>query len=241
MELHTSLNTLDYVVLAIILLSGMLAIFTGFVREMYSLFNWTASAYIGSHFYRFAEPYVKNYISNPTTVMDVSIFAVFCVSFIVLGLIGSLVNRLVRGNTLTAIDRSLGFVFGLGRGLFICCLIYLVVTMVLWPDLDKPQPPAPLATETVATTTPPASDEPVKTEGGKRQLSFSAPHWVVEAKTRPLLVHGANMLKEFIPEKALEKRTEEYLDKKTEEVHDKINNAVIGKDDQPVTKSLSKE
>src|SRR5208282_6455634 len=105
MELHAGFNTLDYIVLAIILLSGLLAIFTGFVREMYSLFNWIASYFIAVRYHFLAEPFIKRFISNHTTIVDASIFAVFCASFIVLALIGMIVASLVRGNALTAIDR----------------------------------------------------------------------------------------------------------------------------------------
>jgi membrane protein required for colicin V production len=211
MELHASLNVLDYIVLGIILISGLFAIMSGFVREIYSLFNWTASYFIAVKFYTAAEPYVKKYISNPTTVTDVSIFVVFCVSFIVLAIVGMVVTRLIiRGHTLTAIDRSLGFVFGLVRGFLIACLVYLVAATILWPDIDKQPVPASEQQEQQA-----QKDEPQKADG-KHSLTMSAPHWLLEARTRPLLAHGANLLKEFIPEKVLEKTTAEYLDKKDE-------------------------
>ena len=235
MEAHTVFNTLDYIVMGTILISGLLAIFSGFVREMYSLFNWSASAYLGSHFYRFAEPLVKEYISNPSTVADVSIFIVFCVFFIIFGVLGMFVTRLVKGNALTAIDRSLGFVFGLIRGVFMVCLIYLVVTLVLWPDLDKkPAVAAEVQKEETA-----KKDEPSKTESGKRSVSFSAPHWVMEARTRPLLARGANMLREFVPEKALEKTTDSILEKK-DSIEKKVEGAV-NKDDPEMLKEFQKE
>lgn len=222
MELHTSLNVLDYIVFGIILISGLFAIMSGFVREIYSLFNWAASYFIAVKFYTLAEPFVKKYISNPTTVADVSIFLVFCVSFIVLAIIGMGVTRLIiRGNALTAIDRSLGFVFGLVRGFLIACLVYLVAATILWPDIDKaPAPGSPELQQQQA-----QKDEPQKTDG-KRSLTMSAPHWLLEARTRPLLAHGANMLKEFIPEKVLEKTTAEYLDKK-DEMESKARDNVI--------------
>jgi len=207
MEPHTSFNVLDYIVLGTILLSGMLAILTGFVREMYSLFNWAASYFIAVKFYPVIEPYVQKYISKHATVVDVSIFAVFCCSFIILGLIGMLITNFIQGKALTAIDRSLGFVFGLIRGFLIVCLIYLVASAVLWPDIDKQAQEA-----ATAQTEIPDANQPAKPE--KQSITMSAPLWLVEARTRPLLAHGANMLKEFIPEKALEKTTQAILDER---------------------------
>ncbi len=207
MELHTGFNTLDFIVLAIILLSGLFAIMTGFVREMYSLFNWVASYFVAVHFYHLAEPFVSRYISNHTTIVDVSIFVVFCASFIILAIIGMvLIRMLVRGEALSVIDHSLGFVFGLVRGLVIVCLIYLVASTVLWPDVDKPVATASLEDQASGTDT----DKHEKKQG----LSMSAPHWLLDARTRPLLAHGAAMLKEFVPEKAFEKTTDEVLKQK---------------------------
>jgi membrane protein required for colicin V production len=220
---HAGFNTLDYIVLGIILTSGLLAIFTGFVREMYSLFNWAASYFIAVRFYFLAEPFVKRFISNRTTAADASIFLVFCASFFVLALLGMLVAGLVRGNALTAIDRSLGFVFGLVRGILIVCILYLVAESVLWPDIDKAPPVMTPAHELVA----PEDGKP-KSED-KQGFSMAAPHWLIQARTRPLLAHGADALREFIPEKALEKTTEEYLQQK-ETVHEKVDKA-IGSDD----------
>ena len=46
------------------------------------------------------------------------------------------VSSLVRGRALTAIDRSLGFVFGIARGVLIVCLLFLV-TLWVWPEKER--------------------------------------------------------------------------------------------------------
>ena len=48
----------------------------------------------------------------------------------------SFIARTVRASTLSAIDRTLGFVFGLVRGAFIVCLAYLALDFV--PPADRP-------------------------------------------------------------------------------------------------------
>lgn len=210
MELHAGFNSLDYIVLGIILVSGLFALMTGLVRELYSLLNWIASYFISIHFYFLAVPFVKKYISNPNTIIDVSIFAVFCASFIILAIIGMIVTRtLISGGTLTMIDRSLGFVFGVVRGLLVVCLVYMVAASVLWPDIDKPQ-----EKKLIEQVSNGPATEPQAKEGEKQSITMSAPHWLVEARTRPLLSHGAALLKKFIPEKAFEKTAQEVLRQK---------------------------
>jgi len=130
---------------------------------------------------------------------------VFCVSFVILAILGQFVTRLVQNNALSAIDRSLGFVFGIMRGIILTSIVYLVAVTVLWPDINK----APEA--------PPALQENTgskETSIPQRRPTSSAPHWLLEAKTRPFLAYGANALKEFIPEEVLEKTTKEYLEQR---------------------------
>jgi membrane protein required for colicin V production len=219
METHASFNILDYIVLGTILLSGLLAIMTGFVREMYSLLNWIVSYFIAMRFYPVALPHIQKYLSNPRTAADASIFAVFCLSFIVLAIAGIFITNFIQGKALTAIDRSLGFVFGIARGLLIVCLMYLVVISVIWPDLDKPPVETASITDTTQAPTPtPPPDKPAdaKTQDGKPQLVMLAPQWLIEARTRPLLSRGAHMLKDVIPAKMLERTTDIVLKQKEE-------------------------
>ena len=230
MDPHTGFTIMDYAVIGIILLSGLLAIFSGFVREIYSLFNWVASFFIGFHFYRVAEPYVKNYVSNPNTVMYLSIFIVFCVSFILLALVGiAIKGLLIRGAGITAIDRSLGFVYGLARGFVVVSALYLAATIFLWPDIDK----VPTATATLHDEPGNNGDHPK--DEMKEGMTMAPPNWVVDARTRPMLAMGAVMMREFIPDKMLEKTTAEYLDRKTQ-FEDKLNTLVIDKKDQDLIK-----
>lgn len=219
MEPHTSFNILDLIVLGTILVSGILAAFSGVIRELYSLFNLAASGYIGTHFYRIAEPLVKTHMSNPKVIFYASVFAMFFLSLIVLGVIGMVVRHfLIRGAGLNAIDRSLGFAYGLVRGFAFLSVLYLMGSMFLWPDMDK-TPAAPDLSQ----------EEPAhKPNSGGQSFSMSAPHWIAEAKTRPFLAYGAAMLKVLVPEREMEKFTKEYLEKK-EEMREQIDSAVANK------------
>lgn len=232
MEAHLAFNTLDYIVMATILLSGLLAIFSGFVREMYSLFNWGASAFMGAHYHRFADPLVSNYISNPATIKDASIFVVFCATFIVLGLIGAAINQfLIKGKALTAIDRSLGFVFGLIRGVLMVCIVYLVVKLVLWPDMDK-IPTATVSGQQEAST----GTEKAKSKNAEKT---PAPQWIMNARTRPLVAKGAALLEEFVPKEELEKATTDFMGKK-KAMEQKVDDSLVSREDQALYDDVQK-
>ena len=182
----------------------------GFVRELFSLVAWVGAYFAAAKLYHLAVPFVHHYIKNDKAVEWASMAAVFTVTLIALIIVGSLICNLIKGSTLTAIDRSLGFVFGLGRGVLVVCIIYLVATMVLWPDIDKP--PAP-PTETADNA------QPQQDKG-----HYAPPDFLMQAKSRPLVSYGANLLKEILPEKMLDstlKNAQSQVDAITKEKQQK--------------------
>src|SRR5258708_14980128 len=64
--------------------------------------------------------------------------AFFLGPLVVLTMVTAMVATRVKGSSLSALDRTLGFVFGLVRGGVIACLAYLALTWALpekdWPD-----------------------------------------------------------------------------------------------------------
>jgi len=190
MEPHTGLNYLDYAVLGIVFLSGILALFRGFVREIFSLIAWTAAYFVAAKYHALVEPFVHHYIKNEQATVFAAGIGLFCVTLIVLTIVGSVVSNLIKGQALSAIDRSLGFIFGLVRGGLIVCIIYLAALLIFWPNTDKP------------------TDEQNKDKN-------KPPDWVMEAKTQPALAYGAEMLKVFIPQSEIDKSkksTQEYIE-----------------------------
>ncbi len=138
MDLHTSFSTFDYVVIGCVLLSGLLALMRGLVREVCSLAAWAGAFVAAAKFSYLAEPWAHRYVKSDSFASQIAMVAMFFAAFVALSLVGMLIGRLVQGNALTAIDRSLGFVFGLLRGTLLVCLLYLVAISTFWPDLDAP-------------------------------------------------------------------------------------------------------
>ena len=186
---HSGFNNLDYIVVGIVLFSGLLALMRGFVREIFSLISWAGAYFAATKFYPLAIPFVHHYIKGDKAAEWAAMAAVFTVTLILLMIIGSLICSFVKGNTLTAIDRSLGFLFGLARGVLVVCIIYLVATMVLWPDADKEPSPAVVTAD--GTTQQPEKSRAVP------------PDFVMQAKTRSLVASGASVLKTLLPEQML--------------------------------------
>jgi membrane protein required for colicin V production len=69
-------------------------------------------------------------VKNPLLSQLIAGFGLFVGALIVFTILTSFVARMVRASALSPIDRTLGFVFGLARGVLIVCLAYLLLDFV---------------------------------------------------------------------------------------------------------------
>ncbi|MGE0260517.1 MAG: CvpA family protein, partial [Alphaproteobacteria bacterium] len=131
------MNYLDIGVVAIIVLSALFAFARGFVREVFSVIAWVGAAAITLYAFGWAFDQIDPHVHNPLLSEVIAGFGLFVVSLIVLTLATGILARAVSMTAFSPIDRTLGFVFGIARGMFLVCLAYLVVAMVL-PQTDWP-------------------------------------------------------------------------------------------------------
>lgn len=117
------LTIVDGAVIAIILISGILAFARGFVREATSIAGWVGAAVVAYFLAPRAEPLMqevpllKDLIDSSCELSMMAAFGiVFVVALIVLSLFAPLLASAVRGNAMGTIDKGLGFLFGLARG-----------------------------------------------------------------------------------------------------------------------------
>ncbi len=128
------MNGVDIAVILLLLSSGIFALMRGFVYEVLAVTGWVLAALAALWGLPYARPFIAPYISN-TTIADVTGGAVI---FLLVLLVSSFVThgiaRQVRKSAISAVDRSLGFAFGLLRGLVLACLCFMVVDKLMAPD-----------------------------------------------------------------------------------------------------------
>ena len=135
----SNVSTVDIVVLSVLVVSGILAFRRGFVREIFALGTWIAATVIAASYYPDLKPWVvKQGIKDNLTSEAAAAILLFCGTLIILIPLGTFIADLIKGPTLTALNRSLGLVFGLVRGLLVLCLVFLCF-MLIWP-LEEGQP-----------------------------------------------------------------------------------------------------
>src|SRR6202158_473604 len=111
--------------IAVMLVSGILAMVRGVMREVLSIAAWVIAALVTLYGYAKAVPYAKEYISNDLIATGVAVAVLFLGTLLVVSLFTVKGSDLVLDSRVGALDRSLGFLFGLGRGLVIMVVAFL--------------------------------------------------------------------------------------------------------------------
>jgi membrane protein required for colicin V production len=145
MEINFSeLNWFDITVLSVIFASTLFALLRGFIKGIFSLITWICASSIAALLYPHAHEFLSGRVQSDKIAVALSSFGVFIIFFIIFAIIGSKFVRMlddVRGGI---VDRTLGFVFGLARGVLIVCLVFFSIDvtskMLHFGNDDKPGP-----------------------------------------------------------------------------------------------------
>ncbi len=130
-------GVLDIAVLAVVLLSALLALMRGFVHEILSFSAWIGAGIVTVYAFPFVQPYARQAVNVAILADIVSGIVVFLVSLVLLTLFAKLLAELVQGSRLSAIDRVLGLAFGLVRGAALVCLAWLIFAWMV-PEDQRP-------------------------------------------------------------------------------------------------------
>jgi len=131
-------NAVDLIIIAILLVSALLAFSRGFLRELFSVAGWVGAIFATLYGFSYAKPYARQWISTDVLADATTGLVIFIATLIALTLISNVLTDQVRDSALGAMDRSLGFLFGLFRGVIIVCLAYLLVAWIL-PKEEQPE------------------------------------------------------------------------------------------------------
>jgi membrane protein required for colicin V production len=130
------LTAFDVGVGVLVLISAILATARGLTREVLSLVTWAGSAAIAAYMYFYHPEIAQGFVKDPTVAMIATIGGSFIISLIVLHLITMRIADFVVESRVGALDRTLGFVFGVLRGILIAVVLVLFASWLL-PDTQK--------------------------------------------------------------------------------------------------------
>nr|WP_314260666.1 CvpA family protein [uncultured Devosia sp.] len=131
------LTAFDVGVGVLVLISAILATARGLTREVLSLATWAGSAAIAMYMYLYHPDIARQYIAEPLVADIATVVVTFIVALIVLHLLTMRIADFVVDSRIGPIDRTLGFVFGVLRGILIAIVITIFGTWLLPNNLPS--------------------------------------------------------------------------------------------------------
>ncbi len=125
------ITSFDLVVIVIAALSAIYGLVRGFTHEILSLLAWVAAAIVTLYALPLAQPFLYSWIEPESLADVVGVVVIGILSLIIFKLIAGLVGNAVKASPVGVLDRVLGALFGLLRGIFIICVAYLVISWLI--------------------------------------------------------------------------------------------------------------
>jgi membrane protein required for colicin V production len=132
------ITLLDIVLIVVMLVSGLLAMVRGFMREILSIIAWILAAVATLYAYSKLLPLAKQYFNNDIIAAVSVIGGVFLLTLLIVSILTVRISDMVLDSRVGALDRTLGFLFGLARGLVIVVVAFMFFNWLV-PDRSQPE------------------------------------------------------------------------------------------------------
>src|SRR5476649_1153685 len=132
------ITLLDIILLVVMLISGLLAMIRGFMREILSIGAWGVAALATLWAYAKVLPIAKGYFASDMVAAGVTVGGVFLLTLLIVSIITVRISDMILDSRVGALDRTLGFLFGLGRGLVIVVVAFLFFAWLV-PERSQPE------------------------------------------------------------------------------------------------------
>ena len=118
----------DLVIALIVVISVVVGIWRGFIKEAFSIASWVLAFWLGNAFCHEAGEFLASYISIPTETFRVwaGFVLVFIATLLAFGLLSVILSKLLLHGPIKTLDRVLGVGFGALRAAAIVVALLLV-------------------------------------------------------------------------------------------------------------------
>ena len=131
------MNTLDIIVVVVLLMSAGLAFARGFIREMLSIVSWLGALAIAYYGYAAgAKMVTSKFLPEGAFANGAAAVGLFVIALIVLSIITGMIGSRVSQSKLSSFDRLLGLIFGIVRGAVLVSLGFMALTWVYPGDKE---------------------------------------------------------------------------------------------------------
>ena len=125
---------IDFVIIGIIVLSALISLIRGFVKESISLVTWVVAGLLALRYYGPMADLLEPFVNSVTLRQWIGGGILFVATLIVGAIVNFIVSQLVTKTGLSGTDKTLGVVFGGARGVLIVTMIVLLASLTPMPE-----------------------------------------------------------------------------------------------------------
>ena len=130
------MNWADWAIIAIVVLSALISLVRGFVREALSLAVWVAAVVVAMKFHQPLSQQFSNLIETPSLQLIVAWLALLLATLLAGILLTYVIGQLVKATGLSSTDRLIGMLFGVARGLIVVLVVLVLLPKAIPLDQD---------------------------------------------------------------------------------------------------------
>ncbi|KZN15258.1 CvpA family protein [Marinomonas sp. TW1] len=108
--------TVDWLIIAVVVMSSLLSLKRGFVKEVLSLLTWVIAFVVAVKFSDQMQSLLVEQVQNDQIRYIVAFVSLFVASLVVGALVSFLLGSLIQVTGLSSTDRVMGMLFGFARG-----------------------------------------------------------------------------------------------------------------------------
>ena len=127
------MTVFDYAVLAVIGISILLSVLRGVVREVLALLSWVVAFWIASAFGPDVALMLPKDVPGDAVRLLAAFAGLFFASLLLMSLVTIAAAELISTLGLAPLDKGLGAVFGLIRGMLVVCVLVMLGGMTALP------------------------------------------------------------------------------------------------------------
>ena len=128
------MNGLDIAIIVIVLISALIALNRGLIKEVLSIIGWFLAVAAVVFLLPAVQPFAEEYIDSELMAIVSSAFAILIIFFILWIYLSSVIIGKIRASKLSGMDRLLGLFFGILRAFLLIILLNILAGWVIPPE-----------------------------------------------------------------------------------------------------------
>ena len=136
----SAFNYVDYTIMAVLAASGLLAMLRGFMRELLGALGWVVAVIVARLSEGMASDQLQDYINDEALTSFLGWMLPFIIVVFAWYIFANLAAPGLKKMAMGVLDRPLGFIFGVLRGLVLVAIVYMSALLLYESEDHFAQP-----------------------------------------------------------------------------------------------------